>query len=71
MKDIIEYKILVAKGIEKLQEAVNKAIKDGWQPYGDLRTPRSIWWTRFTQVLVKFKQVEGHSVPASARKAET
>jgi hypothetical protein len=55
MKDIIEYKILMAKGIEKLQEAVNKAIKEGWQPFGDLQTPSGMAWTQFTQVVVKCK----------------
>jgi hypothetical protein len=55
MKDISEYKILVAKGIEKLQEAVNKAIKEGWQPFGDLHIPSGMAWTQFTQVVVKHK----------------
>jgi hypothetical protein len=56
MKDIIEYKIIVAKGIEKLQEAVNRAIKDGWQPYGNMGAPHNILvWSRFSQVVVKFK----------------
>jgi hypothetical protein len=55
MKDIIEYRILVAKGIEKLEEAVNKAIKEGWQPYRNLQTPCGMAWARFTQVVVKYK----------------
>ena len=55
MKEIIEYRVLVAKSLGDLQQAVNGAITSGWQPYGELHTPCSILWTGFTQVVVKYK----------------
>jgi hypothetical protein len=55
MKEIIEYRIVVGTGIVELQEAVNQAIQEGWQPYGNLQTPCGMAWTRFTQVVVKYK----------------
>ena len=58
MKEIIEYRIITGTGDEELQEAINQAIKDGWQPYGELQTPTSIIWTKFTQVVVKYKYPE-------------
>jgi len=55
MKEIIEYRVIVGKNLGDLQQAVNGAIKEGWQPFGDLNTPSSIMWTAFTQVVVKCK----------------
>ncbi len=55
MKEIIEYRVVIGKSIDDIQQAVNGAIKSGWQPYGDLQTPCSIMWTAFTQVIVKYK----------------
>ena len=33
---IIEYSVIYADGCETLQELVNKAIKNGWQPLGGI-----------------------------------
>ena len=55
MKEIIEYRVIVGKNLDDLQQTVNGVIKDGWQPYGNLQTPSSIMWTAFTQVVVKCK----------------
>jgi len=54
MREIIEYKVLHAKGLDDFQEAIDQAIRDGWQPYGELHIP-TFWWAVFTQVIVKYK----------------
>ena len=35
---ILKYNVLVAVTAERLTEMVNKAINDGWQPFGNLST---------------------------------
>jgi hypothetical protein len=54
MREITEYKVLQTGRLDTFQEAIDQAIKDGWQPYGELLPP-TFWWGRFTQVVVKYK----------------
>ena len=54
MPNIIEYKVIQAKGIDAFQEAIDNAVKEGWQPYGELHTDRFLVAV-FTQVVVKYK----------------
>ncbi len=57
MNEIAEYKVIVTRGknLESIDKEIQKAIAEGWQPYGELHMP-TLWWTAFTQVVVKYKQ---------------
>ena len=46
MKEIIEYKVVHATGIDAFQKAIDKAVNEGWQPA--FATCSSSAWSRTT-----------------------
>ena len=63
MREIVEYAILEKRDMGELQKLVNEAIKEGWQPYGNLviavyshgRLGTISTAHLYTQALVKYK----------------
>lgn len=41
---ITEYFVCYGPNAEKLQEVVNKSIRDGWQPFGGVAVALSVQW---------------------------
>jgi hypothetical protein len=44
MPMISEYLVCYGSDIKELQEAVNKAIQNGWQPFGGVAVALSVQW---------------------------
>jgi hypothetical protein len=44
MPMITEYLICYGSGVKELQEAVNKVIQNGWQPFGGVAIALSVQW---------------------------
>jgi hypothetical protein len=44
MPMITEYLVCYGSDIKELQEAVNKAIQNGWQPFGGVGVALSVKW---------------------------
>jgi len=63
VKEIVEYAVVEKRDSDELQKVVNKAIKEGWQPYGNLviavyshgRSGTISTDHLYTQALVKYK----------------
>lgn len=51
--EIVEYYILINNRYIKLIEAVNLAIAEGWQPFGDFKISKD---SQYYQVIVKYKK---------------
>ena len=63
MREIVEYALVEKRDNDDLQKVVNEAIKEGWQPYGNLviavyshgRSGTINTDHLYTQVLVRYK----------------
>lgn len=53
MQKILEYKIVYASNSQFLEEEVNKAIKEGWQPLGGAFIEGGVTYS-YNQVVVKY-----------------
>lgn len=61
--EIVEYKLIKGSNNMYLQDSVNEAIKNGWQPFGGIAAMDLL----FLQAMVKRKKPEAKRTPAKKK----